>query len=55
MKGASTMNTCQDKAEAQNHAEMLQQRAAEASTLDDDLFSLYLAFLEGLEEHLAAQ
>ena len=49
------MNTCQDKAEGQSHAEMLQQRAAEASTLDDDLFSLYLAFLEGLEEHQVAQ
>lgn len=49
------MNTCQDKPEGQNHEVMLQQRAAEASTLDDDLFSLYLAFLEGLEEHQAAQ
>lgn len=49
------MNTCQDKEEGQNHAEMLQQLAAEALTLDDDLFSLFLAFLEGLEGRQAAQ
>lgn len=49
------MDTYQDHVEELNHAEMLQLLAAKASTLDDDLFSLYLAFLEGLGEHQADQ
>lgn len=49
------MDTCHDHAGKLKHAETLQQLAERASTLDDDLFSLYLAFLEDLEEHQADQ